>query len=393
MKVIILGGCGGMGRYASKAISSFDQIQSLTIADLHKEDAEEFANQLGSHVKGIGLDINNEELLQETLKSFDIVVNTVGPFYKYGPPVLESAIDRSCHYLDINDDWEPTLEMLQLHDKATSKSVTAILGMGASPGLTNMLGAAAIQELDEVKTLYTGWSMDGAAAEEESSQSGVNAAMIHAVQQMTGKVRIQENGKPKMVKPLKKIEVDLPGFTKFKPRIFGHPEAITFPHHFKTIINSINLAHGSGFVFLRWIMKFVDWKIISVEKAANIVQNLSTAIRKELEVEETQNGDNLNITHSEDPPPLYAVASGIREGQQASCTATFNASGLISMGEATGIPLACGLKLLLDGRILKKGVFAPEGAIDPNDFFSELGSISDLANADDGEIISIFRSW
>ena len=235
--------------------------------------------------------------------------------------------------------------------------------------------------------------MDGAAAEEESSQSGVNAAMIHAVQQMTGKVRIQENGKPKMVKPLKKIEVDLPGFTKFKPRIFGHPEAITFPHHFKTIINSINLAHGSGFVFLKWIMKLVDWKIISVEKAANIVQNLSTAIRKELEVEETQNGDNLNITHSEDPPPLYAVASGIREGQQASCTATFNASGLISMGEATGIPLACGLKLLLDGRILKKGVFAPEGAIDPNDFFSELGSISDLANADDAEIISIFRSW
>ena len=63
------------------------------------------------------------------------------------------------------------------------------------------------------------------------------------------------------------------------------------------------------------------------------------------------------------------------------------------MGEATGIPLACGLKLLLDGRILKKGVFAPEGAIDPNDFFSELVSISDLANADDGEIISIFRSW
>ena len=119
-------------------------------------------------------------------------------------------------------------------------------------------------------------------------------------------------------------------------------------------------------------MKLVDWKIISVEKAANIVQNLSTAIRKELEEEETQNGDNLNITHSEDPPPLYAVASGIREGQQASCTATFNASGLISMGEATGIPLACGLKLLLDGRILKKGVFAPEGAIDPNDFFSEL---------------------
>ncbi len=392
-KVLALGGSGGMGRFAVSTCMDFDNVEEVIVADINADAAIAFANSMNGKVSGIGLDVTNIDSLKMQMEKVDVVINTVGPFYKYGPPVLESAIDRSCHYLDINDDWEPTLEMLQLHDKATSKSVTAILGMGASPGLTNMLGAAAIQELDEVKTLYTGWSMDGAAAEEESSQSGVNAAMIHAVQQMTGKVRIQENGKPKMVKPLKKIEVDLPGFTKFKPRIFGHPEAITFPHHFNTIINSINLAHGSGFVFLKWIMKLVDWKIISVEKAANIVQNLSTAIRKELEEEETQNGDNLNITHSEDPPPLYAVASGIREGQQASCTATFNASGLISMGEATGIPLACGLKLLLDGRILKKGVFAPEGAIDPNDFFSELGSISDLANADDAEIISIFRSW
>ena len=392
-KVLALGGSGGMGRFAVSTCMDFDNVEEVIVADINADAAIAFANSMNGKVSGIGLDVTNIDSLKMQMEKVDVVINTVGPFYKYGPPVLESAIDRSCHYLDINDDWEPTLEMLQLHDKATSKSVTAILGMGASPGLTNMLGAAAIQELDEVKTLYTGWSMDGAAAEEKSSQSGVNAAMIHAVQQMTGKVRIQENGKPKMVKPLKKIEVDLPGFTKFKPRIFGHPEAITFPHHFNTIINSINLAHGSGFVFLKWIMKLVDWKIISVEKAANIVQNLSTAIRKELEEEETQNGDNLNITHSEDPPPLYAVASGIREGQQASCTATFNASGLISMGEATGIPLACGLKLLLDGRILKKGVFAPEGAIDPNDFFSELGSISDLANADDAEIISIFRSW
>ena len=393
VKVLALGGSGGMGRFAVSTCMDFDNVEEVIVADINTDAAIAFAYSMNDKVSGIGLDVTNIDSLKMQMEKVDVVINTVGPFYKYGPTVLESAIDSSCHYLDINDDWEPTLEMLQLHDKAASKSVTAILGMGASPGLTNMLGAAAIQELDEVKTLYTGWSMDGAAAEEESSQSGVNAAMIHAVQQMTGKVRIQENGKPKMVKPLKKIKVDLPGFTKFESRIFGHPEAITFPHHFNTIINSINLAHGSGFVFLRWIMKFVDWKIISVEKAANIVQNLSTAIRKELEVEETQNGDNLNITHSEDPPPLYAVASGIREGQQASCTATFNASGLISMGEATGIPLACGLKLILDGRILKKGVFAPEGAIDPNDFFSELGSISDLANADDAEIISIFRSW
>ena len=63
------------------------------------------------------------------------------------------------------------------------------------------------------------------------------------------------------------------------------------------------------------------------------------------------------------------------------------------MGEATGIPLACGLKLLVDGKIQNKGVFAPEGAINPNEFFKELHNISDLLDVSDGEIISIFRSW
>ena len=393
MKVLALGGSGGMGRFAVATCMAFDNVSEVIVADINADAAIAFATSMNEKVSGIGLDVTDTNALKSEMEKVDVVINTVGPFYKYGPPILEAAIDKSCHYLDINDDWEPTLEMLALHEKAESNSITAILGMGASPGLTNMLGATAIQELDETETLYTGWTMDGAAPEEESSQSGLNAAMIHAVQQMTGKVRIQDKGEAKMVKPLKEIEVDLPGFNKFKPRIFGHPEAITFPHHFDSIKNSINLAHGSGFGLLKWIMKLVDWKIISVEKAAGIVQHLSSSIRNDLEnrgIESRLDLKNINLS---EPPPLYALAIGRKNGELVSCGTIFNASELISMGEATGIPLACGLKLLVDGKISKKGVFAPEGLINPNDFFKELDNISHLVDANDGEIISIFRSW
>ena len=92
------------------------------------------------------------------------------------------------------------------------------------------------------------------------------------------------------------------------------------------------------------------------------------------------------------------MAIGKKDGVKVSCGTTFNTSDLISMGEATGIPLACGLKLLVDGKILKKGVFAPEGAIEPNDFFNELNNISDLLDIDENDtnnsgMINIFRSW
>jgi len=393
MKVLALGGSGGMGRFAVETSMDFENVDEITVADINADAAIAFAASMNEKVKGIGLDVTNIGELKSVMKEADVVINTVGPFFKYGPPILEAALESDCDYLDINDDWEPTLEMLEFHEKAKNNSKTAILGMGASPGLTNMLGAAAIGELDKVETLYTGWTMDGAAPEEESSQSGINAAMVHAVQQMTGTVRIHNDGKSMMVKPLKEIEVDFPGFGKFKPRIFGHPEAITFPHHFKTIRNSINLAHGSGFGMLKWIMRLVDWKIISVERAAGIVQNLSSSIRKDLEKQGIDSRLNLKNTNLSEPPPLYALAIGLKDGEKASCGTMFNSSELISMGEATGIPLACGLKLLADGKILKKGVFAPEGAINPNDFFKELDNISEILHNNGSELISIFRSW
>ena len=393
MKVLALGGSGGMGRFAVETSMSFENIDEITVADINAEAAITFAASMNEKVKGIGLNVTDIDDLKAQMRQADIVINTVGPFFKYGPPILEAALDSGCDYLDINDDWEPTLEMLEFHRKAENNSNTAILGMGASPGLTNMLGAAAIGELDEVETLYTGWTMDGATPEEESSQSGINAAMVHGVQQMTGTVRIHKDGKSKMVKPLKQVEIDFPGFGKFKPHIFGHPEAITFPHHFKTIKNSINLAHGSGFGVLKWIMKLVDWKIISVERAAGIVQNLSSSIRKDLEEQGIDSRLNLKNTNFSEPPPLYALATGLKDGEKASCGTVFNSSDLISMGEATGIPLACGLKLLVDGKILKKGVFAPEGVINPHEFFKELDNISDLLDTNGSELISIFRSW
>ena len=393
MKVLALGGSGGMGRFAVETCMNFENVSEIVVADINAEEALKFANLMNEKVSGIGLDVTDIDALKIQMNKVDVVINTVGPFFKYGPPILEAAIDSGCDYLDINDDWEPTIEMLEFHGKAENNSKTAILGMGASPGLTNMLGAAAIEELDEVETLYTGWTMDGATPEEESSQSGVNAAMVHAVQQMTGTVKIHNDGKPKMVKPLKKVEIDFPGFGKFKPRIFGHPEAITFPHHFKDIKNCINLAHGSGFSLLKWIMRLVDWKVISTERAAGIVQNLSSSIRKDIEgqgIEYRMSQKNNNLS---EPPPLYALAIGLKDGKKASCGTMFNTSKLISMGEATGIPLACGLKLLVDGKISNKGVFAPEGAIDPNDFFKELDSISNLLDTNSNEMISIFRSW
>ena len=61
MKVIILGACGGMGRFVAKSVSSFEEVDDLAIADLNLKDAELFASQLGTHSKGVEIDINEND--------------------------------------------------------------------------------------------------------------------------------------------------------------------------------------------------------------------------------------------------------------------------------------------------------------------------------------------
>ena len=55
--------------------------------------------------------------------------------------------------------------------------------------------------------------------------------------------------------------------------------------------------------------------------------------------------------------------------------------------------------ILQSSLIQKKGVFAPEGAINPYDFFKELNGMSDALALDEDintngpEMVNIFRSW
>ena len=382
MKVIILGGCGGMGRYASKAISSFDQIQSLTIADLNKEDAEEFANQLGPQVKGISLNINDKELLYETLKSFDIVVNTVGPFFKYGYGVLKTSLDANCHYMDICDDWEPTEKMLELDHLAKEKGLLAILGLGASPGITNLLGAIAINELDQPETIYTGWSMDEAKPEDISSQKETNAAMIHGIEQISGKVKIFKDKKFQMAKPLKAIDINYPQRGNFKASIFGHPEAITFPKHYKNLQASMNLVHGDRLTMtiLRFINKLIALRLLSKEIAARFLDWLE----RNSSSKKSQQQNNL--------PEIYALAIGSKNNKLESVGVSYDGTPTreLSMGDATGLPLALGLKMFIEGDIPIKGVISPESeAIDHRKMLLEICNLLEIKDAS----IKIDRSW
>ena len=368
MKILALGGSGGMGRFAVHSLIKHPQVESILVADLNESAAKKFASTLSEKTSGIGIDVTDKEALKRAMNGVDVVINTTGPFFKLAVPILEAAIETKTHYLDICDDWEPTEKMFLLNDKAKAVGITAIIGLGASPGITNMLGLIAMKELDQVSKVYTGWDMSSAQPEEESSQTGVNAAMVHGIEQIIGKVKVFSSGAYKMVRPLKEVTVDYPQLGTYKANIFGHPEAISFPHHYPEIKESLNLMHSNDdslVSVLKLIRFFIEIKLLSKNMAAKILTWL----------EGTQSPDTEKAG-VEMLPSVYGYAEGIKDGQKMSVATTFHTEENIddlSMGEGTSYPLACGVKMLADGVINQTGVHAPEsGIISPNLFFDYL---------------------
>ena len=79
------------------------------------------------------LDVSDRAALHSAMDGMDLAVNTCGPFFRFGVPILQAAIANGCHYLDICDDWEPTVAMLQLDQAAKTAGICATVGLGASP--------------------------------------------------------------------------------------------------------------------------------------------------------------------------------------------------------------------------------------------------------------------
>jgi len=377
MKILALGGSGGMGRFAVNSLINHEKIKKIYVADVNASSAKTFASNFDKRVEGLELDITNNEALINEMSKVDIVINTTGPFFKFGLPILKAAVETTTHYFDICDDWEPTEKMLLMNNDEKSSKITGIIGLGASPGLTNILAYLAILELDEVSKVYTGWNISGAKPEEKSSQKGVNAAMVHGIEQVTGHVKVFNNGKYEMVRPLKEIMINYPEIGEKVAYIFGHPEAISFPYHYPNIKDSLNLMHGGekGLVgILKFIRLLIEIKLISKNMAARIFTWLDNSIPSE-----------IKKTDIIDLPGVYGYAEGKKGNKNFSVGVTFDDSiQNLSMGEATSLPLACGVKMFLDGVISQRGIHAPEsGIIDPKiflDYFAkEIGNGIELS--------------
>ncbi|SUA78226.1 Saccharopine dehydrogenase [Nocardia otitidiscaviarum] len=386
MRVLALGGPGAMGAAAVHTAVTLPDIDEIVIADRDLAAARRLANRLAyapMPIRAIEVDVTDDERLRRALSAADVVLNTVGPYYRFGPAVLRAAITTGTHYLDICDDWEPTERLLELDHEARDQGVCAIIGMGASPGMSNLLAAVAAAELETVRDVYTAWPVDMDAEDKDlllPPGGTPSAAAVHWMQQSSGTIRVVEAGRLTDRRPLAPTSLRLPGGRRGTAYTVGHPEPITLRHSLKASGDAATLMVVTPWTlaYLEVLRRDIDGGRLTNDTAARALAEptLSRLLRSVPIALRTKGPGTL--------PAFFAAVTGSAHGRELTVLACLNmalpatdpARGLLGdMARATGIPLALGMSQLADGSALRPGVHPPETAIDPVRFFSDLDRV------------------
>lgn len=368
MKVLAVGGSGGMGRATVRAALTFDFISEIVVAGIDAKLAERFVASLNdARVRAIYLDVTDEPSLRQAIREVDVVLNSAGPFFRFGVPVLTAAIEEGKHYSDICDDWQPTVEMLKLSERAKEQNVTAVIGLGASPGIVNLLCVKAATALDEVDTIVSAWKLSGAINADDGftppvEEGHVDAAAVHLMHCLSEKIRVLRDGTAIDTQPLEHSIINFPTLGELDVWSLGHPEAVTLVRRFPQLQNSYNGMLGIEDIVddLRQVADAVAAGQLSVDEAAAMLAADGGRDERQARLAEKER---------EDVPGALAYAAGRKDGRPATAGAFITNRPEGGMATITGIPHALFLPLLHQGQLLEKGVFAPEEVIDPEAFF------------------------
>lgn len=352
-RVLVLG-AGAIGNAAAMFARESALVGAITVADFRLDAAQRAASPI--EALALSLDVTDVDQLSRALSQIDVVLNCVGPYFRFGPLVLSATIAAGCHYLDVCDDWQPTVAALDSDAAARSAGITAIVGLGASPGTANLVGKHVADAVDDCHTLLTAWSLNDEPGDPNS------AANEHWLHQSTGLIRVWRDGRYVDEPPLQPIEVTFPGLPTRTALTVGHPEAVTLPRVIPTLRTCLNL------------MTLPSSLAATLRKAADAVEagmSLKEASQRIL-------GDHRPGTLP--PVPEYPGLWAIADGKTKRASAFLPDYGrMIDMGTVTAAPMVAGLNLLLSGKVQRQGVLTPEEAFSPGAYFDALAQVAGIA--------------
>jgi saccharopine dehydrogenase-like NADP-dependent oxidoreductase len=161
MRVLIIGGAGLMGSGTIRDLLNTmpGEFEAVIAADSHQQRLDKLSNELDDpRLTTQTLDVADPQALQKALEGCDLCVNGVPTFAGYQMTIFEACLKTRRPYVDYGGMGVFTVQQKAMHQAFVEAGVTAVIGLGADPGMSNVLCRAVADRLDTVEKINLYWT-------------------------------------------------------------------------------------------------------------------------------------------------------------------------------------------------------------------------------------------
>lgn len=152
MRILVLGGVGWIGSIVTRVLAAHPDTQEVVIGDVDVEGAAALIAEIGSPKLSVQqVDVTDHAGLVAAMQGFECVANAT--WYEMALRVTRASLDAGVDMVDLGGMPQLTRDQLAWHEQAAAAGVLNIIGIGETPGISNLFARWGADRLDTVEAI------------------------------------------------------------------------------------------------------------------------------------------------------------------------------------------------------------------------------------------------
>jgi len=376
-RFVVIGGAGAMGQITVRDLVEFgDAKDEIIVADYNLAHAQEFVRSLHDRrLSAVQVDARDRAGTARILNGSLVAINCVQ--YQLNLELMEAALLAKTNYMDLGGLFHYTRRQLELDERFRAIGKLALIGMGAAPGITNILARHAADKLDKLTELHARLGSSDRTKYTSVPALPVSYSLQTILEEFSFEPAVFSRGRFKFVKPMsgdKPHRFPNPVGVR-RPMYTIHSEVATLPLSFKSKgIKEVSFKIAFDPQFVDRVRFLRDFGLAGAEPL-----QVGEGFVKPIEVVN-------KIARLQAPAQSHGklrqyevvrmVAKGFKKGKKVTMVLDCHTKGMPEWGVGTdintGSPPAIAAIMLARQELAGTGVLPPETVIPPKAFFAEL---------------------